>query len=143
MLESPLLQQGDHPSFDSTVARLWKAEKKCGIPATADAATPMHLAGAAEATSIRELLQLWRKHFDCVAYVVAATTTISLAAMYFISFRNRSRTRPAIERSERRVRYQGLGQNGAQERTRTFTAVKPLAPEASASTNSATWARAG
>src|SRR5258708_1146738 len=35
----------------------------------------------------------------------------------------------------------GLGQNGAQERTRTFTAVKPLAPEASASTNSATWAR--
>jgi hypothetical protein len=32
---------------------------------------------------------------------------------------------------------------GAQERTRTFTAVKPLAPEASASTNSATWARGG
>ena len=31
--------------------------------------------------------------------------------------------------------------NGAQERTRTFTAVKPLAPEASASTNSATWAQ--
>ena len=30
---------------------------------------------------------------------------------------------------------------GAQERTRTFTAVKPLAPEASASTNSATWAQ--
>src|SRR5436190_24019858 len=28
-----------------------------------------------------------------------------------------------------------------QERTRTFTAVKPRAPEASASTNSATWAR--
>ena len=37
----------------------------------------------------------------------------------------------------------GLGNSGAQERTRTFTAVKPLAPEASASTNSATWARAG
>jgi hypothetical protein len=37
----------------------------------------------------------------------------------------------------------GHGQDGAQERTRTFTAVKPLAPEASASTNSATWARAG
>src|SRR5579863_9353441 len=36
-----------------------------------------------------------------------------------------------------------LGRVGAQERTRTFTAVKPLAPEASASTNSATWARAG
>ena len=34
------------------------------------------------------------------------------------------------------------GDDGAQERTRTFTAVKPLAPEASASTNSATWARA-
>ena len=33
--------------------------------------------------------------------------------------------------------------DGAQERTRTFTAVKPLAPEASASTNSATWARGG
>ena len=33
--------------------------------------------------------------------------------------------------------------DGAQERTRTFTAVKPLAPEASASTNSTTWARAG
>jgi hypothetical protein len=29
---------------------------------------------------------------------------------------------------------------GAQERTRTFTAVQPLAPEACASTNSATWA---
>jgi hypothetical protein len=37
----------------------------------------------------------------------------------------------------------GTGKSGAQERTRTFTAVKPLAPEASASTNSATWARAG
>jgi hypothetical protein len=37
----------------------------------------------------------------------------------------------------------GVGVTGAQERTRTFTAVKPLAPEASASTNSATWARAG
>src|SRR5512141_143740 len=35
----------------------------------------------------------------------------------------------------------GAWANGAQERTRTFTAVKPLAPEASASTNSATWAR--
>jgi hypothetical protein len=32
-----------------------------------------------------------------------------------------------------------LGKNGAQERTRTFTTVKPLAPEASASTNSGTW----
>src|SRR3546814_5505370 len=30
--------------------------------------------------------------------------------------------------------------NGAQERTRTFTTLRPLAPEASASTNSATWA---
>lgn len=33
-----------------------------------------------------------------------------------------------------------VGKDGAQERTRTFTAVKPLAPEASASTNSTTWA---
>jgi hypothetical protein len=39
--------------------------------------------------------------------------------------------------------FLGMGIVGAQERTRTFTAVKPLAPEASASTNSATWARAG
>ena len=30
---------------------------------------------------------------------------------------------------------------GAQERTRTSTALRPLAPEASASTNSTTWAR--
>jgi hypothetical protein len=39
----------------------------------------------------------------------------------------------------------GLGTKalGAQERTRTFTAVKPLAPEASASTNSTTWALGG
>jgi hypothetical protein len=37
----------------------------------------------------------------------------------------------------------GRGQSGAQERTRTFTAVKPLAPEASASTNSTTWAQGG
>ena len=36
-----------------------------------------------------------------------------------------------------------MRKNGAQERTRTFTAVKPLAPEASASTNSATWALGG
>ena len=39
------------------------------------------------------------------------------------------------------TRFQPLRRGGgAQERTRTFTAVKPLAPEASASTNSATWA---
>ena len=36
--------------------------------------------------------------------------------------------------------FNHLHVSGAQERTRTFTAVKPLAPEASASTNSATWA---
>ncbi len=30
--------------------------------------------------------------------------------------------------------------DGAQERTRTSTAVKPLVPETSASTNFATWA---
>jgi hypothetical protein len=45
-------------------------------------------------------------------------------------------------RAHRRTMSMGMG-NGAQERTRTFTAVKPLAPEASASTNSTTWARAG
>src|ERR1700722_19501780 len=33
--------------------------------------------------------------------------------------------------------------DGAQERTRTFTTVRSLAPEASASTNSATWAWGG
>ena len=47
---------------------------------------------------------------------------------------------PSLPASQRN---HGLGRSGAQERTRTFTAVKPLAPEASASTNSATWARAG
>src|SRR5690349_23594878 len=46
-----------------------------------------------------------------------------------------------IRRTSRRARqHLGLKWLGAQERTRTFTAVKPLAPEASASTNSATWA---
>ena len=34
-----------------------------------------------------------------------------------------------------------LWENGAQEKTRTSTTLRPLAPEASASTNSATWAR--
>ena len=33
-----------------------------------------------------------------------------------------------------------MGFNGAQERTRTSTSIRTLAPEASASTNSATWA---
>jgi hypothetical protein len=33
------------------------------------------------------------------------------------------------------------GENGAHERTRTSTSLRILAPEASASTNSATWAR--
>ena len=60
---------------------------------------------------------------------------------YFV--RSRWRVRPAIEPSDSAFDIVGLGKSGAQERTRTFTAVKPLAPEASASTNSATWARAG
>src|SRR5271166_290208 len=34
------------------------------------------------------------------------------------------------------------GRNGAQERTRTSTTLRPLAPEASASASSATWAQA-
>ena len=33
-----------------------------------------------------------------------------------------------------------FGVNGAQEKTRTSTSIRTLAPEASASTNSATWA---
>jgi hypothetical protein len=33
-----------------------------------------------------------------------------------------------------------MPKNGAQEKTRTSTTLRPLAPEASASTNSATWA---
>jgi hypothetical protein len=45
---------------------------------------PEHLAGAAEATSIRELLRLWRRHFDWVGYIVVATTMISVVAMYFV-----------------------------------------------------------
>jgi hypothetical protein len=50
--------------------------------------------------------------------------------------------------ADRRFRYlfdqppkQLTGEFGAQERTRTFTPFRELAPEASASTNSATWAR--
>src|SRR5258708_15144591 len=55
--------------------------------------------------------------------------------------------RPQAQRHSARGWRPGKGSaplrqnDGAQERTRTFTAVKPLAPEASASTNSATWAR--
>jgi hypothetical protein len=36
----------------------------------------------------------------------------------------------------------GTKRDGAQERTRTSTTVRPLAPEASASASSATWAQA-
>ena len=39
--------------------------------------------------------------------------------------------------------YDSVKENGAQEKTRTSTALRPLAPEASASTNSATWAPIG
>ena len=35
----------------------------------------------------------------------------------------------------------GMRKDGAQERTRTSTTVRPLAPEASASASSATWAQ--
>ena len=35
----------------------------------------------------------------------------------------------------------GVGVVGAQERTRTSTTLRPLAPEASASASSATWAQ--
>ena len=45
------------------------------------------------------------------------------------------RTRNSTFVEDQRVR-----KDGAQERTRTFTAFQPLAPEASASTNSTTWA---
>jgi hypothetical protein len=31
MPESPLLQRGDHPSFDSAVARLWKAQEVINV----------------------------------------------------------------------------------------------------------------
>ena len=52
--------------------------------------------------------------------------------------------KPATARAPLQGQTGALGkENGAQERTRTFTAVTPLAPEASASTNSATWARRG
>jgi hypothetical protein len=34
-----------------------------------------------------------------------------------------------------------MGEDGAQERTRTSTALRPLRPERSASASSATWAR--
>ncbi len=37
----------------------------------------------------------------------------------------------------------GLWGNGAQKRTRTSTSIRTLAPEASASTNSAIWATVG
>ena len=48
---------------------------------------------------------------------------------------------PGAEPEARRAEPQrDRAKAGAQERTRTSTAVKPLAPEASASTNSATWA---
>ena len=44
------------------------------------------------------------------------------------------------DNSDKKAKSMRCKSSGAQERTRTFTTVKPLAPEASASTNSATWA---
>ena len=41
-----------------------------------------------------------------------------------------------LGRETRRLKFE----NGAQEKTRTSTPLRVLAPEASASTNSATWA---
>src|SRR3954471_24648059 len=49
-------------------------------------------------------------------------------------WRIRNRSEPAATENHR--------SDGAQERTRTSTTLRSLAPEASASTNSATWAQA-
>ena len=55
-----------------------------------------------------------------------------------------SRRRPVVpegQSSDSSCEYDAINHlTGAQKRTRTSTAVKPLAPEASASTNSAIWA---
>src|SRR4051812_11666724 len=49
----------------------------------------------------------------------------------------RSRFRPALPHCGAKP----AGGSGAQERTRTFTTLRSLAPEVSASTNSTTWAK--
>ena len=49
---------------------------------------------------------------------------------------------PRAQRLDRQVKrcVNAVAKDGAQERTRTSTPLRALAPEASASTNSATWA---
>ena len=52
---------------------------------------------------------------------------------------------PCFDKPKKFINYNRLPigklENGAQEKTRTSTPLRVLAPEASASTNSATWAR--
>src|SRR3569623_988197 len=80
------------------------------------------------------------------AQVVASVTGV-VAGRCRIRLRKIIRTASVEQRRRSKPLHEGeisnysmIWNNGAQERTRTFTTVKPLAPEASASTNSATWA---
>src|SRR5262245_35515852 len=49
---------------------------------------------------------------------------------------------PVPQSRGRQLQHKCFGMFGAQERTRTSTTLRPLAPEASASASSATWAQA-